>query len=79
MSREGRTGYSEQGVHSKWIQVPGHGAKQQMVGVTPHENEEENIRGVAVIPFCSSVTNRVARLLMRWNIKTVSHPPKKLG
>lgn len=40
---------------------------------------EEEIGEVAVIPYCSLITNRLTRLLRKRNIKTVSRPPMKLG
>lgn len=52
--------------------------RQQWTGVKIHELEEEEIQGVAIIPFCSFVTSGVGRLLKRQNIKIVSHPHKKL-
>lgn len=45
--------------------------KQQTAGTEQREVEDEDIRGVAVIPFCSSVSNQVVRLPRRHNIKTV--------
>lgn len=35
--------------------------------------DDDVIRGVAVIPFYSAVTNRLTRALLRRNIKTVSY------
>lgn len=45
--------------------------KQQMKGTWSQNDEEEEIRGIAVVPFCGSVTNWISRLLGRHNIKTV--------
>lgn len=42
------------------------------------DTEEELIRGVAVVPSCSTTTNRLTRLLKRQNVKVVAKPPLKI-
>lgn len=39
---------------------------------------EEEIKGVAVIPFCGSTSNRMTRILAHHNIKTVTRPFLKI-
>lgn len=43
-----------------------------------HEEEEELIRGVAVIPYCQTVTNRSVRLLRWQGIKATSYPLSRM-
>lgn len=52
---------------------------QQTRGNWSLREEEEEIRGIAVLPFSGPVTNQISRLLGRHNIKTVSHPVLKVG
>lgn len=42
------------------------------------DEKEEPIRGVAVVPFCHTITNRLARLLSCRNIRTTLYPLAKL-
>lgn len=37
-------------------------------------NEEEFIRGVVVVPFCSAVTNQLTRILRRRNMSGNQNP-----
>lgn len=37
------------------------------------------LKGVAVVPYCSAVTNQLVKLLRRKNIRAASRPPRKIG
>lgn len=42
------------------------------------EDEEESTRGVVVVSFCGTVTNRLTRLLWRKNIRVIARSPLKI-
>jgi hypothetical protein len=43
-----------------------------------HESEENERKTTAVLPYVSSISNRIGRVLKRYNIKTIYKPYKKL-
>lgn len=45
--------------------------------VKPAREEDDIIRGVTGTAFCSTVTNRLTRVLQRRNVQTVSYPLTK--
>lgn len=43
------------------------------------ENEDSEIKGVTILPYCSTIAGHLRHLLIRLKIKTVFHPPTKIN
>lgn len=73
-----RNVFAQNGYSSRAIEVVIKQQKKTQCSQKEKE-EEEDIRGMALLPFCAAVTNRISKLLWRHNIKTVSCPLLKVG
>lgn len=50
-----------------------------MMGKQFREEEKEEIRRMAIMPFCGSIPNQIARQLQKWNAKMASRHLLKMG